>query len=190
VLDFGHNDYYAHSGTWDDLQDSVFLHHTDSPPVPLAISISGTGHVVSDVPGVDCTVTCTTQWDKGSQVVLSPNATNNSRFVHWGGACIGEGTCALNIASATSATAVFGPLTIPLRQSVTGKGSIVCVPGPCKRTLVAGDKLTLRATAAKGWKFLRWTGGCTGTTIVCKPKTDFALTVHAAFKRLPVTKKR
>jgi hypothetical protein len=188
VLDFNHDDYYAHNGSWDDLQDSVYLHHTDAPPIPLALNVSGVGHVVSDVPGVDCAASCTTQWDKGSTVVLSPTASNNSRFVRWGGACAGEGTCVLDLAGATSATATFGPVTIPFRQGVTGKGSVVCRPGPCKRVLVAGNKLTLTATPSKGWKFLRWTGGCTGTRIVCTPKTDFALTVHAAFKRLPVTK--
>jgi hypothetical protein len=190
VLDYNHDDYYAHSGSWDDMQDSVFLHHTNVPAVPLAVHISGTGQVLSDLPGVDCTAACTTHWDQGSNVVLSPTPTNKSRFVRWSGACTGEGTCVLQLNAATNATATFGPLAIPFKQSITGKGVIVCAPGPCKRVVVAGNRLTLRATAGKGWKFVRWTGGCTGTNVVCKPKTDFALAVHASFKRLPATKKR
>ena len=31
VLDSGHNDYYAHNGTWTDVQDSSFLERLDSP---------------------------------------------------------------------------------------------------------------------------------------------------------------
>ena len=31
VLDFGRNDYYAHSGPWNDVQDSTFLERLDSP---------------------------------------------------------------------------------------------------------------------------------------------------------------
>ena len=31
VLDFGRNDYYAHAGTWNDVQDSTFLERLDSP---------------------------------------------------------------------------------------------------------------------------------------------------------------
>jgi hypothetical protein len=33
VLDFGHDDYYAHSGPWWDVQDSPFLEHLDSPDI-------------------------------------------------------------------------------------------------------------------------------------------------------------
>lgn len=185
ALDFNHDDYYAHSGSWPDMQDSVYLHHTDAPAVPLAVKLSGAGRVLSDVPGVDCTANCATQWDKGSKVVLSTAGTPKTRFVHWGGACVGVGICTLELNGATAATATFGPLAIPFRTSVTGKGTILCAPAPCKHILVAGRTLTLRARAGAGWKFLRWTGGCTGTAAVCRPKTDFALSVRATF-----TKKR
>jgi hypothetical protein len=47
----------------------------------------------------------------------------------------------------------------------------------------AGHALTLRAVPAKGWKFVRWSGGCTGTRPVCSPHTDFALTVRATFRK-------
>jgi hypothetical protein len=190
VLDFNHDDYYGHSGSWLDMQDSVFLHHTDAVPVPLAVTIAGAGQVASDVPGLVCSASCTTQWDTGSKVVLSPTASKKSRFVRWAGACTGETTCSLDLGATTRALATFGPLAIAFHSSVTGKGAIVCVPGPCRRVLVAGNGLGLKASPAKGWKFVRWTGGCTGTRSVCNPKTDFALTVHAAFKKLPVTKKR
>jgi uncharacterized protein (DUF779 family) len=41
----------------------------------------------------------------------------------------------------------------------------------------------LRAVAAKGWRFVRWSGGCAGTRPVCSPKTDFALLVRATFRK-------
>ena len=37
VLDFNHDDYYAHTGNWDDIQDSIFLHHLDVPQVELRV---------------------------------------------------------------------------------------------------------------------------------------------------------
>jgi uncharacterized protein (DUF779 family) len=43
--------------------------------------------------------------------------------------------------------------------------------------------LTLRAVAAKGWRFSRWTGACKGAQPVCRPKTDYALAAQAVFKR-------
>jgi len=70
VLDFNHDDYYGHNGTWNDLQDSVFLHHTDAAPVALTLGLAGAGEVSSSPSGVDCTASCETQWDAGSEVTL------------------------------------------------------------------------------------------------------------------------
>ena len=58
VLDFNHDDYYAHSGSWPDIQDTVFLHHLNTPEEALGVSVSGRGLVTSDLPGVDCTASC------------------------------------------------------------------------------------------------------------------------------------
>ena len=35
VLDFNHDDYYAHSGTQNDIQDAIFLHHLNTPEEAL-----------------------------------------------------------------------------------------------------------------------------------------------------------
>jgi hypothetical protein len=43
--------------------------------------------------------------------------------------------------------------------------------------------LTLRAVASRGWRFVRWSGGCIGTRATCIPKTDFALSVRATFRK-------
>jgi hypothetical protein len=37
VLDYNHDDYYGHSGSWPDIQDSLFLHRLDTPEEALAI---------------------------------------------------------------------------------------------------------------------------------------------------------
>jgi hypothetical protein len=181
VLDVGHDDYYAHSGTWLDIQDSIFLHRLDLPQVPLSVGLSGRGQVESEVPGVDCETACVTQWDQGSQASLLAEAAPGQRFVKWTGACTGL-DCDLTLSQAASVTAVFGPLRIPLRVSVAGKGAVKCTPA-CKKTFPAGDALTLKAVPAKGWRFTGWSGGCKGTRPVCKPATDFALTVRASFRK-------
>jgi Divergent InlB B-repeat domain len=38
-------------------------------------------------------------------------------------------------------------------------GGISC-PGRCKATIAPGAKLTLRACAARGYRFARWSGTC------------------------------
>jgi hypothetical protein len=182
VLDVNHDDYYAHSGTWDDLQDSRWLSHLDTPQVPLSVAMSGgAGRVSSDQPGLDCTVVCTTQWDQGTIVTLQATPAAGRRFVRWAGACTGP-SCTVTLSQAQSVTAVFGPLTIPLKVTAVGRGSVKCTP-VCAKAFPAGDPLTLRAVPAKGWKFAGWSAGCKGTQLVCRPATGKALTVRATFRR-------
>ena len=79
-------------------------------------------------------------------------------------------------------TALFGPSRIPLRVSVAGKGAVRCTPR-CPKTFPGGNQLTLQAVPAKGWRFLAWSGGCKGKLPLCRPATDFALSVRATFGR-------
>ena len=182
VLDYNHDDYYAHSGSWPDIQDSSWLHRLDLPQESLGVAFSGAGRITSDLPGVDCTAVCATQWDHGAAVTLTAAPAATDRFVHWSGACTGRGECALKLAASATATAVFGPLRVPLKLSVTGRGTISC-SRTCAKTIRGGDPLLLRAVPTKGYRFLRWSGACKGATPICRPATDFALSVHATFKR-------
>jgi hypothetical protein len=181
-LDFNHDDYYGHSGSWSDIQDSLWLHRLDLPVEALALTLSGAGHVTSDLPGVDCSAACTTQWDQGASVSLTAAPAAGRRFIHWTGSCTGNGVCALKLNAPVSAKAVFGPARIPVRVAVTGRGSVKCTPA-CTKTYAGGNPLTLRAVPAKGWRFARWSGGCSGTKPMCRPVTDFAVSVRATFRR-------
>ncbi len=182
VLDFNHDDYYAHSGSWPDVQDTVFLRHLNTPEEALGVTVSGRGLVTSDLPGVDCTASCSSQWDQGTVVTLSTTPTSTSRFIHWTGGCAGSADCVLDLSKAAAVTAVFGPSIVPVKVSTTGQGRVVCTPR-CSNRFSAGTRLTLRAVAAKGWKFARWGGTCTGTRPTCTPKTDYAVTVRASFRK-------
>jgi hypothetical protein len=182
VLDYNHDDYYGHSGTWPDIQDSLWLSHLDTPQLAFTVAFLGSGTVESDVPGIDCLAQCTTQWDTGSTFQLNANAAARQRFVGWRGSCTGLGSCFVTMDAAKTATAVFGPATIAVKVSVTGKGRVACTPA-CSKTFHAGSALTLRAVPAKGWKLKRWTGACTGTRTVCRPKTDYALSARATFAK-------
>ena len=183
VLDVNHDDYYAHNGAWADIQDSQWLEHLGAPKVALSVSFSGGGgEIQSDVPGVDCTSNCTTQWEQGTLVSLTALPAKNDRFVRWTGSCTGADDCSLELNGDASATAVFGPLRIAVRTGTTGRGTVVCTP-KCTRSFRAGDRLTLRAVAAKGWRFTGWSGGCRGTRATCSPATDFPLSVRASFRR-------
>jgi hypothetical protein len=183
LLDVGHDDYYGHSGTWLDIQDSLWLHLVAATEIPVAVSIGGAGSVSSDVPGVFCTASCTTEWDSGSTFTLDPIPSSSSRFVGWSGACSGRLACAVDAASATAVTARFGPLRIPVAVRTAGKGTVRCTPR-CGKTIAGGAALTLRAVAAKGWKFAGWSGDCAAARgPTCRPKTDYHVTARATFRR-------
>jgi Divergent InlB B-repeat domain len=187
VLDFNHDDYYAHpdSDPWLDIQDSHWLHRLDLGQVPLGVSLSGgPGTITSDLPGVACTATCTTQWDQGTEVRLTAVPAASDRFIRWSGSCTGNADCVLTLSQAATATAVFGPVRIPVRLAVTGKGRIACTPR-CGNTVPGGEPLSLRALPTKGWKFARWSGACKGARPVCRPVTTYSVVARAFF-----TKKR
>jgi hypothetical protein len=182
VLDFNHDDYYAHSGSWPDIQDAIFLHHLDAPLEALGVTLAGRGTVTSDLPGVNCLTSCTTQWDQGTAVVLTATPATGARFVHWTGSCSGSSDCVVGLSQAVTVTAMFGPATVSLAISTRGKGAVSCSPS-CSKTVAAGSHVTLRARPAKGWAFARWGGACTGTRLACTPTTDRGLAVRAYFKK-------
>lgn len=191
-LDWGHDDYYAHSGSWIDIQDSLWLHRLDETPISLTVTFvgAGTGRIVSDLPGLDCSVNCTTQWDPGSNPTLTPVPPAGRRLAEWGGSCEGSGSCSLSLQQNATVTARFGPKTIPIKPRVAGKGHVVCSP-KCSTHFAAGTNLTLVAVPTPGWKFVRWSGGmCTGTDAVCQLTPDFPFAVKATFRKKPVVTKK
>jgi hypothetical protein len=179
-LDVGHDDYYAGTAPVN-LQVVPWLRAVQDQ-VHLTLNVSGEGTVASDVPGVSCAAPCGSDWDRGSSVELNATPTASDRFVRWDGACDGNGSCPLTLTQAAHVTAVFGPLRIPLQVSTLGRGRITCSPA-CTKTFTAGYFLELKAVAAKGWRFARWSGGCAGTRPLCRPPTDFALNVKATFRK-------
>ncbi|HEY0417744.1 MAG TPA: hypothetical protein VGC78_15290 [Gaiellaceae bacterium] len=186
ILDVGRDDYYGHGGSWLDIQDSPWLHAVASPVFPVSVAIAGTGEVASDVPGLDCTASCVTQWDGGSRLQLVATPSAGERFIRWTGACAGVFECVVSIGSATHVSAAFGPARIPVSVRWAGKGSVACTPA-CARTLPGGQSLVLRAVPARGWRFLRWSGDCAGArSRTCRPRTDYRVSARAIFRKLPV----
>jgi Divergent InlB B-repeat domain len=183
LLDVGHDDYYGHGGSWLDIQDSPWLHLLGAPVFPVSVTFAGAGTVRSDVPGIECSSTCTTQWDGGSTLQLTAVPTPGERLVRWSGGCAGLLECVVRVDAATSVTASFGPTRIPLTLRESGRGAIACTPR-CGSSFPGGKPLTLRGVPAKGWRFVSWSGDCAGaSTATCRPKTDYRVSVSATFRR-------
>ena len=184
-LDVGHDDYYAHAGAWPDVQDSLWLRLV-SQQLSLALAIAGRGSVESDVPGIDCATSCTTEWDAGSRVSLEALPGAGQRFVRWSGACSGSGPCDVTLRAAQSVGVLFAPSRFSLLVGVSGRGKVTgvgaaCATARCSRSETSYTPIRLRATPAAGWRLVAWSGGCSGRAATCTVPMTNAATVRARF---------
>jgi Divergent InlB B-repeat domain len=172
LLDAGHDDYYGHSGSWPDMQDSPWLVFLNSQ-VRLALELTGSGNVASNIPGVECTTSCTSDWNGGAKLTLTATPAKGQRFVRWSGACSGSAPCTVDLAQAATVSAFFAQATYVLSVTKAGKGTVrgargaISCGGKCRSVVPSYDPLTLTATAAKGWRFRSWAGACHGTQRSC-----------------------
>lgn len=67
----------------------------------------GAGTVFSTPGGIACGNDCRENYSSGSSIVLTAVPQSGSRFMGWGGACSGDGTCHLSMRADRSVTATF-----------------------------------------------------------------------------------
>jgi hypothetical protein len=191
VLDVGRDDYYGHSGTWFDLQDSAWLARADVPPAGLTVAVrqvTGEDRVVSDPVGIDCPPACAVLYDGLAQVSLVARPGTTTRFVGWSGACTGRGACTVTMDAAKTAEAVFGPDQFRLTLSVLGSGRVsaaaigLSCTRRCSEVGSADTVVRVRAVPVRGWRFLRWTGACRGRG-ACSVRLDANRAVGVVFQR-------
>ena len=187
ALDVGHDDYYGHSGSWPDVQDSLWLRLV-AQQLSLALAITGKGSVESDIPGIDCAASCLTDWDAGSTVSLEALPADGQRFVRWSGSCTGSVRCAVSLRAAASVGALFAPARFGLVLSVSGRGAVSGAGTPCRvarclRTATSYAPLRLRAMPAAGWRLAGWSGVCAGRASTCTVPMTKATAVRARFVR-------
>ena len=124
VLDVGRDDYYAHSGTWLDVQDSRWLRLvTQAGPVGaddhgqwLGRERRARRRLLGDAArpsGTRARRSCSIALPAGGQ-----------RFVRWSGACTGADSCAVHARRGDAVTALFAPSAYRLTLSVGGEGSV------------------------------------------------------------------
>ncbi len=168
----------------------------------LSVSVSGPGSVSGG--GISCGnggTGCAVTLQAGTRVTLSEKPATGATFSGWGGACPGKAsTCTVTVgSSATSVSAAFAaarPGTLTL--AVSGRGSVSTSDGACASTgaaktcvqhLRANAKATIRATPARGARFLGWGGACAATkTSTCTLKLNVVRSVSARFSGAASTK--
>jgi hypothetical protein len=182
-LDVGNDDYYGHSSTRWDVQDSSWLTHL--PQYPLSLTVSGSGTLITRAAGgariAACNEGCSNLvLDNGAQVSVTAVPAAGYAFAGWSGACsTAARACTFAIGGETSAEAAFVEAALRVTVAVAGKGRVTSSPagitcaGTCTRVLAA-TSVKLTAKAAAGWAFAGWSGACSGKRVTCtvaKPGT-------------------
>ena len=189
ILDTGRDDYYGATGIGFDVRTSRWLRHLDEPASHLVLGLKGSGSVTTDAPGLNCTVTCESDWDGGQTVNLTATPAAGMRFIRWAGACSGDGVCTLTLSGAISATALFAPQKFVMAVGVTGQGNVVAsgvrCTKHCRVPVTSYTSVILRAAAKKGWKFKRWGGACHGTQLTCTVPMTKDAGANATFVKKP-----
>ena len=173
-LDVGHDDYYAHSGSWWDVQDSNWLSHL--PQYPFTLRSPGHGTLPRARAAMRASLACNTGCsgmpiDNGTR---SPSiaipaagygfAAGRGRLQRNGDADVHGG----ELSAATSATARFVKAALRVTVAVAGKGRVasspagIACPGTCTKAF-AVTSVKLTAKPAAGSTFAGWSGACTGT---------------------------
>ena len=187
TLDSGRDDYYGHAGAWFDTQDSPWLVQLDRQ-VPFALTVSGSGSVTADVPGLRCSQSCTTTWSAGTALELSATPTAGTKLVSWGTSCSGRSTCKVVVEPGRSVSAVFAPATYRLTVAVSGRGTVrssrsgIACPTRCSALVPSYEATRLTPAPAKGWRFKQWSGACRGKGVCSVPMTS-ATSARAVFAR-------
>jgi uncharacterized repeat protein (TIGR02543 family) len=170
---------------------------TPPPPpntVPLSVSVSGKGSVTGG--GISCgngAGVCTANETVNSTVTLLATPAQGANFQGWGGACSGtQTTCSVSATAAVSVSATFtgGTAGLTLTIKVGGKGTVTAPAGKCTsggsgktcaQRYSAGTAVTLKAAAAKGARFLGWSGACAGKKLTCVVMLKASRTAVAGF---------
>ena len=181
-------------------QMTAAIVQTDS----LTVTKTGNGNVDSADKFISCGNKCVAPYNAGTPVTLTAKPSSGNVFSGWSGACSGTAlTCTVNATGHVEVKAAFAPApsggggvtggggttspTFSVKTSggkglITGTGGINCGK-VCSATLASGTVVTLNATPEPGFRFVNWTGACTGAATSCTVTLKSSATAQANFSK-------
>jgi hypothetical protein len=158
------------------------------PELHIAVTGQGEGAVSSMPDAIHCGEDCATILE--GTMVLMASARPGSTFGGWsGGGCSGTEPCTLVPGQDVMVTARFDITLFELAVALdgTGDGSVtsdqagIACGTDCTEVYPEGTPVTLVAAPAADSKFMRWSGGCSGTSTTCEITLAQAQQVTASF---------
>jgi photosystem II stability/assembly factor-like uncharacterized protein/uncharacterized protein (DUF2141 family) len=160
-------------------------------PLSLLKEGNGSGTVASSPDGINCGTICFANYDPGTTISLTAQASSGSTFQGWGGSCSGLSTCEVTMDSPQVISATFSLISYPLTITKDGDGTGTITSNPagincgtdCSASFSYSSKITLTAASDVGSAFSGWTGDCSsinGNT--CEVTIDQSNNVKATFK--------
>ena len=146
----------------------------------LSVSKTGSGTVTSSPSGINCGSTCSSKFDSGTSVTLTPTPAANWAFVDWSGhSDCSDGKVTMN--NNRSCTANFKRVyKLTVTKSGTGSGTVKSSPsgincgGDCDEDYLENTVVVLSGIPANGSQLTGWSGAadCTdGMVTMANAKT-------------------
>lgn len=143
------------------------------PQYGLAVGKGGTGAgTVTGAGGINCgSLDCGALFSADETVTLTASPSSGSRLAAWSGACGGAGTsCVVRMSDAKFVRATFNQ-TVNVNVAMTGgfgtlrsdPGGVSCSAPACVAAFDVNSQVTFTATPASGYRFVTWSGACTGS---------------------------
>jgi hypothetical protein len=178
----------------------ALLHYSLNSTLTVIKMGAGSGTVISDPPGIDCGINCTSQWVRfavGVPIALTATPESGSAFAYWSDGCAGtDGICTITMTDDVTATAHFVTadtkkykLKVKKKKKNGGDGSVTSNDGnitcgdTCSYSYYKDMVVTLSAEANETSTFIGWKPAnlnCIGTDS-CTVSIEKAKTVQAIF---------
>lgn len=155
----------------------------------VSVAKIGNGTVSSSDRIISCGSKCAAGYEQGTIVTLTASPSSGSVFAGWGGACGGSApTCSVTVNNALNVSANF-VVPINIAAKTSGKGAVraasvgIDCGKNCSAKVNSRTSVTFTATPDAGFRFINWTGACSGTALTCVLSIGSDTTVQANFAK-------